>query len=107
MKKYIYISTAFLLFSCSPLILVQPSENDAARASQKFPGTTLEELNQGKTFFEANCSKCHSLKKPFKVSEEKLNSIVPKMAKKAKLDDKTENLILKYLVTMNSVQNKK
>ena len=90
------------------MILISPTQNDAGRGRQKFPDLTLAELNQGKIFFENNCNKCHGEKISFKVSEKHLYKVVPRMAKKkAKVDDKTEALILKYLVTMHSAQRGK
>ncbi len=79
-----------------------PSQTDAERASQKYPGTTLADLTEGKSIFEHSCKKCHSLGKPFNNSAETVEAVLPKMAKRAKLDTKQEALVLKYLLTMHS-----
>ena len=54
--------------------------------------------------FEQKCGECHSLNKPFSKSETQLKEIVPAMAKKAKIDAATQDLIYKYLVTMTKKQ---
>jgi hypothetical protein len=107
MKKILVIVSICLLAACTVYKPIVPSQGDADRAAQKFPGTTLADLNQGEAIFEKSCKKCHSLKKPFRKSEEEIRSVLPKMAKRAKIDDKQQDLVLKYLLTMNSVQQAK
>lgn len=104
MKKIIILVCVTFLMACAAYKPIAPSQADAERATQKFPGTTLAELNEGKAIFEGNCNKCHSLKKPFKKTEEEVKNVLPKMAKKAKIDTKQEELVLKYLLTMKTVQ---
>ena len=100
MKKLIVICTLLGLVACSKVVLMAPSQTDAERAGKKFPGMTLSDLNEGKAQFEKNCQKCHSLKNPASRNEAQWNKIVPKMAKKAKIDEKTEEQIRRYLVVM-------
>jgi hypothetical protein len=95
------------LFSCAPLVLLIPEQSDVKRIEQTYPGISLEDLAKGKTFYETNCNKCHSLKWAFKISDNKLYEVIPSMAEKAKIDSKTQDLILKYLITMKPVQQKK
>ena len=102
MKKYFIVLGLLTFCACSPVVLKVPAQADAERMTKTYPGITVENLNQGKMFFEKNCNKCHSLKKGVKASEQELNKVLPLMAKKAKIDDATRDLILKYLVTMNS-----
>jgi len=97
--KLVIFSVLLFAASCSKE-LVQLSQSDADRASVKFPGTTLAELQQGKDLYEGTCNKCHGLKEPSSRNEKQWNHIVPIMAHKAKIDDQKEALILKYLVTM-------
>lgn len=104
MKKIITLLLISVFAGCAAYKPITPLQGDAVRASQKFPGTTLADLQEGRSIFESSCSKCHSLKKPFKKSEEIVRSAMPRMAKRAKLDSKQEDLVLKYLVTMKSGQ---
>jgi hypothetical protein len=106
-KKLVFITISACLVSCAPLVLLPPGQTDVTRTEQKFPGITLEDLNQGKIFYETNCDRCHSLKWAFRISDESLYKVVPVMAEKAKIDSKTQDLILKYLITMKPAQTKK
>ncbi len=100
-KKYVIGSIVFLAACGTAVKTGVPAQSDADRATAKFPGTTLAELNKGKIAYEANCGNCHGLKNPLKYSEEEWRKEVPPMAKKAKVDAATEELILKYVVTMS------
>jgi hypothetical protein len=106
MKKLVTITGIIVLTACSSGKLLTPSQADADRGSQKFPGYSLDDLNQGKAIYTANCNKCHKYKVPQSRSEKKWDKVIPKMAKKAKLDSAQESLVLKYVVTMSTVQAK-
>ena len=107
MKKLFVISLISVLAACASFKPLAPAQSDADRATKKFPGTTLADLTEGKSIFETKCHKCHSLKKPFSKSEDTIAKALPRMAKRANIDSKQQDLVLKYLLTMNSVQNKK
>lgn len=101
MKTTILFCLIIVLAACaSKKSVVALSQTDADRAATEFPGATLASLNEGKMHFEANCNKCHGLKKPASRTEAEWREIMPRMAKKAKIDANIENLILQYVVTM-------
>ena len=110
MNKTIKFSALILIFiACSPKLVKTtavdssiPTQADAAKASSKWEGTTLEDLNKGKMLFEGNCGKCHALPLINSEKESEWNKIVPNMAKKAKLAADAENYILKYVVTLSN-----
>jgi hypothetical protein len=100
MKKILYLY-AILLFSACSVTLLSPVQSDVDRGAAKFPGLSLADLQQGKSLYEANCGKCHGLKKPESRDEAAWREIMPPMAKKAKINDKEQQLILQYVVTMS------
>ncbi|HSD15594.1 MAG TPA: hypothetical protein VLB74_13160 [Flavobacterium sp.] len=107
MKKIILtLAAALIIVSCA-VKLVTPTQTDVDRMQAKYPGYTLDELNQGKSMYEQHCAECHKLKNPTKFSEEELQKVVPMMVKKVNkkhpntLDDNAKDLILKYAITMN------
>lgn len=105
MKKAVVLSSIIFLFACSPKVVkvVQDlSESDANRMSAKFPGITLSDLQNGKALHEEYCGKCHSLHRGNELSEEELNKVVPRMAKKSQIDEQKKDMILKYMITMNT-----
>jgi len=110
-NKITIIAFTIVLSACGAVKLITPSDADAQRGSQKYPGLTLGSLNEGKTLFEQNCKRCHGLKDPTKRNEEKWNAVVPRMVKKVnkkvgheEIDPREEQLILQYLVTMSTVK---
>ena len=107
MKKILIIALISVLAACASFKPMAPAQSDADRAAQKFPGTTLADLTEGKSIFETKCHKCHSLKKPFGKSDEAIEKSLPRMAKRANIDSKQQDMVLKYLLTMNTVQKQK
>ena len=107
MKKFIVVLFVSVVTACASFKPLTPTQSDADRAAIKYPGATLADLNEGKSIFELKCHKCHSLKKPFNKSEAIIQSALPRMAKKAKIDSRQEELVLKYLLTMNLVAQPK
>ena len=108
MKKSFYLFLIIAFTACS-VKLIPPSQSDVDRVSAKYPGYTLAELNDGKSLFEQTCNKCHRLKNPSSRNEDKWKKIVPKMIAKLNkkegeevIDDKQQESILRYLITMSS-----
>ncbi len=107
MKKIFVVTFVIFVASCASVKVLVPTQADADRGAKKYPGYTLVDLNQGKALCEQHCTACHGLKKPGSKTAEEWKEIVPEMTEKANedggstaIDAKTEDLILKYLVTM-------
>ena len=107
MKKLIFFCLLSGLMACGTYKSLTPSEADVDRGKQKYPDLTISELNLGKALFETKCGKCHSLKRPFKVSVADVQKIMPKMAKKAGLTKESSDMVLRYLITMKSAPTTK
>jgi len=109
MKKIKFIVIAVLLAGCFSAKLVTPTQSDVDRVTAKFSDYSLVELNNGKMLYEKNCGTCHGLKSPTSETEENWKKIVPSMSKKVNkksivLDDKAQESILRYLITMSTVK---
>jgi cytochrome c5 len=109
MKKLFVISLLSILTACATVKLIPPAQSDVDRVSSKYPGYTLANLNSGQALFQQTCNRCHRLKNPTSRNEAQWNKIVPKMIQKLNkkegrivIDDKQEQSILQYLVTMSS-----
>ncbi len=110
MKKTLLILFVIVFAACSSTFqLATPQQSDVDRVSSKYPGYNLAELNDGKALFQQTCNRCHKLKNPTSRNETKWNKIVPKMIGKLNkkegktvIDEKQQESILKYLVTMSS-----
>ena len=115
MKKTLYVIVGLLLVlaACSTVKLVQPTQSDVDRGVQKYSNLTLADLNQGKAMYERECGLCHGLKNPASRNEAQWKKIVPKMVvktnnKKQKIviDEKSEEILLQYLITMSTAPTK-
>ncbi|MBS1948093.1 MAG: hypothetical protein JST47_10030 [Bacteroidetes bacterium] len=104
MKKHLAVASILFLSACASAKLIAPGQADADRGAQKFPGYTMNDLNEGKGIYEAHCNKCHKYKAPQTRDEAKWDKVIPVMARKAKLDTAQEALVLKYVVTMSTVK---
>ncbi len=111
MKKtlYAFVGLLMVLAACSTVKLVQPTQADAERGAQKFSNLTLADLSQGKATYEQNCNLCHGLKNPASKNEDQWKKIVPNMVakvnkKKGKvaIDQKSEEILFQYLITMST-----
>ena len=102
MKKVLIILSAAFLVACAATSPMVPAQNDADQATKEIPGITLADLNEGKSIFEQKCRKCHSLKKPFRKTDEEIKDAMPRMAKRAKIDSRQRELVFNYLVTMST-----
>ncbi|UTW63178.1 hypothetical protein KFE98_03205 [bacterium SCSIO 12741] len=109
MKKLVVLLLApVILGSCFSAKVFTPTQADVDRIASSNPGTTLEDLKKGMSLYQANCGKCHALKKPSARSAEQWNEIVPRMSKKVnkkeeKLTAADQELVTRYLVTMCQV----
>jgi mono/diheme cytochrome c family protein len=75
-----------------------PDSVTLSRASQEWPGTTLEDLNHGRTAYVQNCAACHNLHDASDLSPSEWKRVMVKMSRKAHLDDATSDSILRYLL---------
>jgi hypothetical protein len=107
-KKTVVVLLVLGLAACvSSRAIMAPTQTDVDRMQSKFPGYTLTDLANGKTLYEENCGNCHGLKKFNSETEEDWKKIVPNMVRKANkkgssIDQKGEDDILRYVITMES-----
>jgi mono/diheme cytochrome c family protein len=74
-----------------------PVEADAARASQRWPGTTLADLQRGRGLYVNHCSSCHTLYRPEQYPADKWRGLVGEMTERAKLSADQVETIVRYL----------
>ncbi len=75
-----------------------PDSTTVSRADSQWPGTTLADLQQGRTAYVQNCAACHDLHDASELSPDEWQKVMVKMQKKAKIDDMTKDSILHYLL---------
>jgi len=75
---------------------------DAARAAQRWPGTTLADLERGREVYVARCSHCHVPRLPEAYPAAAWPALVAKMSNQAKLAPEDEQEITRFLVTTSA-----
>jgi hypothetical protein len=80
--------------------LPRVSSEQAAKAAERWPGVTLEQLEDGRTLYVNKCAGCHNLRLPESRSAEAWPSILDRMQIKAKLTDDQKTHILQYILTV-------
>lgn len=99
------ISAALLLSgagasACTPPPAA-PVAADAVWAQQRWPGTTLGDLTQGRAVFVARCSSCHNLPDPAQKTADEWPAAVNEMAARAKLTSDQAARVSRYLGAMS------
>ncbi len=91
MKKFAFIlGLGTLIVACSP----KTTTVAEAPETLNFPNETV---SNGFALYGTECSKCHKAKEVKKYSREDWNTILPRMAKKAKLEGDQEATIDAYI----------
>jgi hypothetical protein len=95
--------SAAVLFSCGAS-LPPPNNSDASAAGSRWPGTSLDQLREGRRTLLARCGTCHSLKSPTSLPKHAWEETVNRMRNKhgAKIDDEEAANITRYLYAMAS-----
>lgn len=57
-----------------------------------------DQMEEGKTIFLGSCGKCHDLKEPETLTVDKWERILPRMSKKAKLEDEQAGKVRAYVL---------
>lgn len=110
MRRFgLFVTGVFIAGCAGGYTASSTSQSDVDRVSSKFPGYTHAQLEAGRTLFVENCQSCHALKDPRDFSEDHLRKVVPAMVNKVNeragtpvLDAAEGDLILKYMITMQS-----
>lgn len=78
-----------------------PSPTDAQRASHLWPGTSQQDLADGRELFVNRCSSCHTLPMPQQFRQAEWPRFVDEMAQVANLDQPEREKVTRYLVVMS------
>src|SRR5262245_13555954 len=101
--RYLGALIALAIGACSAG-LPQPSSADVTQAQTRFPGTTMADLNRGRSLYVQTCAGCHALKAPNELPPDRWQAEVDDMRTKkgVSVSDQDAELIVKYLWTAAS-----
>lgn len=101
MKKLItlvFISGTVLFTQCTPKKTATSGMTDAQKVADVKKNFTDAQMQEGKTIWQGSCDKCHKLYEPESHSIDKWERVLPRMTKRAKLDDAQGAKVRAYLI---------
>jgi mono/diheme cytochrome c family protein len=96
---FLCILIALVIVSCSGSI-PEPTPLQAEWAAQRWKGTDIAALSEGRNIYINRCSRCHGLKNPEHYTAVQWDKILNIMGKKAKLNDNEFEKVSHYVITM-------
>lgn len=81
--------------------LAHPGPVDAAWAAERWPGTTLQDLAQGRALYVKRCAGCHSLYRPERYPPDLWAPHIDEMSERAALKQGERETLLRFLETMS------
>ena len=90
-------SILLVALACGPSLVPPPQQVDVIRLLERYPDTTLAELERGRTLYLSRCTSCHAPIAPGSLPAERWPEEVSEMSDRARLGDE-ESLVVKYLV---------
>ncbi len=94
------VAVAALTAVACAAALRQPTEQDVQSAATKWPGTTLKDLQRGRSLYVRRCSSCHTLYLPSAYDAEAWPELVDSMSRKAGLSRGQQADITRFVVTL-------
>ena len=91
-----FVSGAAMLHACSPK--VSKPVADSTTPSKPAVHYTEAQLAQGKTIYTSSCGRCHKLFEPAQKSLSKWENVLPRMIKRAKLNEEQGELVRAYVM---------
>lgn len=99
MRRAIPILLVSSLWLACASTLPRPTDDQAVVAARRWPGTTRADLERGREVYVDRCSGCHALFQPQRFPASKWQRMVGEMSKRAKLEGRDRDVILRYLVS--------
>ncbi len=93
------LAAGLLAWSCAAA-LRHPTSQDAAAASVRRPGTSLQDLERGRRLYVRRCAGCHTLVLPQAYGADDWPALVDAMAERARLDPGQKADVTRFLATL-------
>lgn len=76
-----------------------PARSDADKVAEVKEKYTDQQMEQGRDLWSSNCNKCHKLYTPESRTVKSWENVLPRMVKRAKLDDAQAGMVRAYLIS--------
>jgi cytochrome c5 len=94
----INLKYSFAIILVVVIVACSPKVNTTTKAPAPVTDRViLARITEGKSIYESNCNKCHSLHNPGKYNEKEWTNHLDRMAPKAKITDEQKETIFAYL----------
>jgi mono/diheme cytochrome c family protein len=110
-KSWAAASAAAFFFCACAAALMEPLQEDAGWAAERWPGTTYADLLRGRTLYAVRCSSCHNLRRAEEYRADEWPAAIEKMEKGLAKKKRRKPLgytpeeretILRYLMAMSA-----
>lgn len=102
MNRFVTILTiiggSVLMAQCTAKKATSSSMTPDQKVAEVKKNFTDEQMEEGRVVFEASCQKCHKLYEPGSRDVEKWERVLPRMNKRANLDDSQAGKVRAYLL---------
>ncbi len=101
MKKFslLIILSGTVLFSCTSKKVATTEKSSAEVVAEIKKNYNEQQLEEGHTLWQNNCNKCHKLYEPSEYTVSRWENILPRMLKRAKLDDEQSGKVRAYVLS--------
>ena len=103
-QRVIFVGSVLLVTGCG-IAVPRPDQAMVDRASAAGKPIELARLEQGYRLYAARCSGCHALPIPAETPASEWPKMVRLMAKRAKVDASSADMILAYVLAAGSAAN--
>ena len=101
-RRVLLLSALLAASACGGGAVPRPADQDLVRARATWPDTTRDELERGRDLYVGRCSGCHPLHAPNNYPAGTWQTVVGKMAERARLNPAEQDLVLRYLVALSA-----
>ncbi len=101
LARVTFVAGALTAAGCAAA-LRQATPEDAFRLAPRWPGTTVQDLERGRSLYVRRCSGCHTLILPGAHPAEEWPGLVDGMADKARLRPGERDDVVRFLVAVAS-----
>lgn len=98
------VGVVVALVACATQQVPMPTPRQADAAAQRWPGTTANDLADGRTLYVERCAGCHSLPLPNAYHANAWPKVIDEMADRAHLSKDERTRVLHYLETVAEPQ---
>ncbi|MEZ4220315.1 MAG: cytochrome c [Polyangiaceae bacterium] len=102
------LAAASLAVACSAA-LPHATDTHVGTAQARWPGTSVQDLERGRSDYTKRCTGCHHLHLPHEFPPDAWQHAVDEMRNKhgVRISDDEANSILRYLITLSGEPNQK